>query len=291
MKETNKNLMYISVYESQARNRYELYALTAKKEGYLIISQIFKELANQRREAANWGYITLQDLNKDEDLEELKVEIETSIVYGTTIENLKSSIKETNMQWREIYPNFVQIAKNEGFVNVAQRLIEIEENKKDEQYRFRMLLELVRNKTFLNQDKLIVWKCIECGYEIASDELDEKFVCPSCNHLKPYFQKYIVSLTQENESRKTTWRCMECGYEVIMLELPLSFKCPSCNRSKEYFQRKPLKYSNYQNTLGHSEKALWTCLECGNEEEIEMPEDWQCSICGYPKKNNKEKQI
>lgn len=38
-------------------------------------------------------------------------------------------------------------------------------------------------------------------------------------------------------------------------------------------------------TYGHSEKAIWTCLECGNEEEIEMPEGWNCSVCGYPKES------
>ena len=202
------------------------------------------------------------------------------------MENLKSAITENNYLWKEMYPKFAQIASNEGNLKISKRLIEIGENEKNFYHRFRMLLELVKDETYFKHDKINIWKCIECGYEIASKELDENFICPSCNHLTPYFQKYILSLNQEHESQKMTWSCMECGHEVIMLELPINFKCPSCNRSKAYFQRKSIKYDNYKTTLGHSEKAIWTCLECGNEEEIEMPEVWQCSICGYPKKDN-----
>jgi rubrerythrin len=274
--------MYISVYESQTRNRYELYKITAKKEGYPIISQIYRELANQRRETANWGYINFHNLSLDDNIDEMKVEIHSTTVYDTTIENLKSSMKENKFLWTELYPNFIQIAKNEGYIKIAQRLGEIGENKKNDYYRFQMLLDLVGNKSFLNRNKITVWKCLECGYEIASDNLDDNFECPSCNHLKPYFQKYILSLTQDNESEQITWKCMECGFEIKMLELPHSFKCPSCNRSKEYFQRKRKIYENYKTNTGHSEKALWTCLECGNEQEIEMPDGWECSICGYP---------
>ncbi|MCJ7651271.1 MAG: rubrerythrin family protein, partial [Candidatus Lokiarchaeota archaeon] len=50
MKETPKNLFAAYVGESQARNRYTFFSSIAKKEGYVLISYIFEETANQERE-------------------------------------------------------------------------------------------------------------------------------------------------------------------------------------------------------------------------------------------------
>jgi len=46
---------------------------------------------------------------------------------------------------------------------------------------------------------------------------------------------------------------------------------------------------HYKILAKEREKVIWTCLQCGNEEEIELPDDWTCSSCGYPKSvNSKE---
>ncbi|MFX1309558.1 MAG: rubredoxin-like domain-containing protein, partial [Promethearchaeota archaeon] len=79
------------------------------------------------------------------------------------------------------------------------------------------------------------------------------------------------------------WVCMECGYEVALDELPDDWKCGSCGRSKAYFKRKTLKTKDYEILSIPSEKAYWVCLECGNEEEVELPAGWKCSKCGFPK--------
>ena len=281
MKDTNKNLMYAFMCESQARNRYELYAKTAKNEGFMLFSKIFREIADQEREHANWNYLLLQKLKKDEFFENLKVEIESATTYGTTIENLESAIKEELYQWREMYPTFAQIAKNDGYSDISKKLSDIAEVEKGHYNRFQMLLGLAKDNALLKRGEINVWKCIECGYEIAKDELDDNFQCPSCHQYKPYFQKHILRLVQDDAER-IFWVCMECGYEVLMKEVPDSFRCPSCSRSKAYFRRKAIKIDDYKLSLKETEKAIWICLECGNEEEVEMPEGWQCSICGYP---------
>ena len=50
--QTEKNLMAAFAGESQARNRYTYYASKAKKEGFVQISEIFTETANQEKEHA-----------------------------------------------------------------------------------------------------------------------------------------------------------------------------------------------------------------------------------------------
>ena len=50
--QTEKNILTAFVGESQARNRYTYFASQAKKDGYVQISEIFTETANQEKEHA-----------------------------------------------------------------------------------------------------------------------------------------------------------------------------------------------------------------------------------------------
>jgi rubrerythrin len=47
--QTEKNLLAAFAGESQARNRYSYFASQARKEGYVQISVIFEETANQEK--------------------------------------------------------------------------------------------------------------------------------------------------------------------------------------------------------------------------------------------------
>ena len=49
---TEKNILLAFAGESQARNRYTYYSNKARKEGYMQISAIFEETANQEKEHA-----------------------------------------------------------------------------------------------------------------------------------------------------------------------------------------------------------------------------------------------
>lgn len=282
MKETPRNLMVAFTYESQARNRYELFAGIAKKEDLFLISKIFRDIADQEREHANWNYLLLQKLRKHVLFGKLSLEIESTTTYGTTANNLASAVEDEFFQWNEMYPKFAQIAKKERYYKLGKKLGDIAKDEKSHYHRFQMLLELLKNGALINQNEIKIWKCIECGFEVAKDELNDNFQCPSCNHFKPYFQRVILRLSQDLDNEKIYWVCMECGYEAILKDLPSKFVCPTCGRSKAYFRRKASKYKDYQGFLRKQEKAIWICLECGNEEEIDMPDQWQCPKCGSP---------
>ena len=49
---TEKNILTAFAGESQARNRYTFFASQAKKDGFVQISTIFEEIANQEKEHA-----------------------------------------------------------------------------------------------------------------------------------------------------------------------------------------------------------------------------------------------
>ncbi|MGB3647895.1 MAG: ferritin family protein, partial [Desulfobulbales bacterium] len=50
--QTERNILTAFAGESQARNRYTYFASQAKKDGFVQISAIFEETANQEKEHA-----------------------------------------------------------------------------------------------------------------------------------------------------------------------------------------------------------------------------------------------
>ncbi|MBY8986573.1 MAG: rubrerythrin family protein, partial [Candidatus Lokiarchaeota archaeon] len=73
MKETAKKLFTAFVGESQARNRYTFFSKIAKKEGYVSISEIFLQTADQEKVHGSWFYKMLQGFKKEEEFDEMKV--------------------------------------------------------------------------------------------------------------------------------------------------------------------------------------------------------------------------
>jgi rubrerythrin len=288
MKRTAINLMNAFIHEAQARTRYELFARVARREEFLLIAKIFKEFSKQEKENAYWNFVMLQQLKKEENVESIKIEIESPTTYGSTAENLESAIREEEEEGFQLYPRLADIANDEGYTDIAIRLREVAKTEKNHLYRFKTLLKLIQEGAFFNNKQITVWKCMGCGYEEISDKLEEDFKCPICGHLKSYFQKEVFDLVNQNlitkEKEKSIWICMECGFEVVLQKLPDNWKCPSCKKPKEYFKRKPTFPKKSTKLDSKREKATWVCLQCGNEEKVDLPSNWKCSICGYPLK-------
>ena len=111
--QTEKNLLTAFAGESQARNRYTYFASAAKKEGLIQIAGIFEETANQEKEHAKRFF---------KFLEGGEVSVTGSFpagVIGTTLENLREAAAGEEYEWKEMYPGFAQIAKKEGFNQIA----------------------------------------------------------------------------------------------------------------------------------------------------------------------------
>jgi len=191
MKETAKKLFTAYVGESQARNRYSFFSKVAKKEGYVLVSEIFLETANQERIHGSWFYRMLQEFKKEEKFDEMKVLPETDFptTHGTTIENLKSAIAGEDMEWETLYPDIAETAEKEGYPDIAKRVKAIMKAEKHHSERYGKLLKLVGDDAFFKRGSKVVWICLECGYEVEMDELPKDFVCPSCSHPRAYFRK------------------------------------------------------------------------------------------------------
>lgn len=189
MKETPKKLFAAYVGESQARNRYTFFSSIAKKEGYVLVSSIFQETADQEKEHGSWYYKMLQDFKKEEKFEDFRVNEMYPTTYGTTIENLKSAIAGETLEYTKLYPDLADTAEKEGYPDIAKRTRAIMRAEQHHAERYGKLLKLIGDDAFFKRGKKIVWICMECGYEVEMDELPENWKCPSCSHPRPYFRK------------------------------------------------------------------------------------------------------
>jgi rubrerythrin len=189
MKETPKKLFAAYVGESQARNRYTFFSKIAKKEGYVLISKIFEETADQERMHGSWFYKMLQEFKKEEKFDEFNLNADYPTTYGTTIENLKSAVNGENMEWQTLYPDLANTADKEGYPTIANRTRAIARAEKHHSERYGKLLKLIGDDAFFKRGKKIVWVCLECGYEVEMDHLPDNWVCPSCSHSRAYFRK------------------------------------------------------------------------------------------------------
>jgi rubrerythrin len=188
MKSTLENLTKAFIGESQARNRYTFYAKTAQKEGYDQIAELFLLTADNEREHAKWLFRLINEIKtrSGESATEIVVEAAAPTTLGTTAENLEAAIAGENYEHTTMYPEFADIAEEEGLPEIAQRLRAIATAEKHHEERYRKLLTEVKNGTVFRKATAVTWVCRKCGFVHEGPEPPEK--CPSCNHGTGYFE-------------------------------------------------------------------------------------------------------
>ncbi|MBS3088366.1 rubrerythrin family protein [Candidatus Pacearchaeota archaeon] len=178
--ETEKNLLKAFAGESQARNRYTYFASVARKEGFEQISAIFLETADNEKEHAKIFF---------EYLEGGETEIQASYPSGkirTTKENLLAAADGEKMEWGELYPEFEKTARKEGFEKIADSFKEIGDVEEEHEKRYRKLLDNVRKERVFKRDKVVKWKCRNCGYVHEGNSAPK--ICPACRHPQAFYE-------------------------------------------------------------------------------------------------------
>ena len=178
--QTEKNLLAAFAGESQARNRYTYFASQARKEGYIQISAIFEETANQEKEHAKREFKFLQGG---------EVEITAAFpagVIGSTIENLKEAAAGEHYETTEMYPSFAKVAEKEGFDEIAEVFRNIAVAEKRHEDRYVALAKNVEKGVVFKREKSVRWVCRNCGYVHEGKEAPD--VCPACAHPQAHFE-------------------------------------------------------------------------------------------------------
>lgn len=177
---TEQNLLKAFAGESQARNRYTYFASKARKDGYVQISNIFLETAENEKEHAKVFFNFLEGGD---------LEITASYPAGkisSTLDNLKAAAAGEKMEWGTLYPGFAKIAREEGFTNVAIAFEEISKAEAFHESRYSSLVMNIENGTVFKKATSKKWHCINCGYIHEGEEAPD--TCPACKHKKEYYE-------------------------------------------------------------------------------------------------------
>ena len=168
---TAENLMKSFAGESQARTRYTYYSSIAKKQGYVQISNIFMETAEQEKEHAKKFYKFLKEDFKDEAIE-ITASYPVSF-HEDTLLNLKVAAA----------------GENEGFPVIAATFEKISEVEKRHEARYSKLAKNIEEGSVFKKEEPVLWKCLNCGYIYEGAEAP--ISCPACAHPQGYFEVFV----------------------------------------------------------------------------------------------------
>ena len=150
---TEANLQEAFAGESQARNKYTYYAAKAKKDGYVQISKLFEETANNEKEHAKIWFKLLNNGG-----------------IPSTIENLEDAANGENYEWTDMYAKFAKEAREEGFEDIAFLFENVAKIEKDHEERYRKLLANIKNEEVFKKSEPVVWECANCGFSYTGDK-------------------------------------------------------------------------------------------------------------------------
>ena len=176
---TEKNLMAAFAGESMARTKYDIYASAAKKEGYEQIAAFFAETALNEKEHAKMWLRALSGFAEGK-------------TAGDTAKNLAAAAEGEHEEWVNMYREFAQVAREEGFDELAAKFEGVASVEHAHEDRYNKLREnLEQGKVFKKDDEPRTWHCRNCGF--IYEGVEAPATCPVCNHPQAYFE-----LVQEN---------------------------------------------------------------------------------------------
>lgn len=187
--QTKENLMRAFAGESQARNRYTIAAKKAEKLGMYAVRDIFLFTADQERAHAERYYELLKTLNGET----------VFIDGGYPVEHpdalaglLRAAEHDERQEFEDIYPNFGDIAKGEGFMEAASAFYQIADIEHIHEQRFAMVAELLEKGSFYKaQEENGLWMCTNCGYIHEGKSVPNQ--CPVCRYEQGYFIPFALA--------------------------------------------------------------------------------------------------
>ena len=180
--QTEKNIITAFAGESQARNRYTYFASKAKEDGFVQISHIFEETANQEKEHAKRLFKMLEGG---------EAEVLGSFpagVIGSTVDNLLAAAAGEEYEQAIMYPGFAKTAREEGFPDISSVFLSIAVAETQHEKRYRDLAANIKAGQVSKREgkENTTWRCRNCGYLHTGEEAPD--ICPACDHAQSHFE-------------------------------------------------------------------------------------------------------
>ena len=182
---TRENLMRAFAGESQARNRYTFAASQAKKNGMYVVSAVFAFTASQEKEHAEIFYNHLREMAGKNILIDGGYPVDLS---DNVVDLLSMAQHNEYEEHDDVYKNFGDKAREEGFDQIAAVFHQIAEVEKIHGDRFGRFAQLLKEGRLFVSDVEEEWMCLNCGFVFRGTKAPE--ICPVCRHDQGYFIRF-----------------------------------------------------------------------------------------------------
>lgn len=171
---TYVNLQKAYEDELKSGTRYSIYAQKARQEGYIQIGNLFDISTHHEREHA---IVFLKLMNNFQ-------------VPDTLTNLLEASATEGN-EGNRLYREYAQIAREEGFENIAVLFDGIANIEINLEVTFQTFADLIKQNAVFCKTEETLWICTNCGNIMGG--LCAPEICPICGYPQGYYQEYNPS--------------------------------------------------------------------------------------------------
>ena len=180
--ETRLNLMRAFAGESQARNRYTFAAGLARRKNLYVLESVFTFTADQERAHAKVFYNLLEQVSG----QNLQVDGTYPVeLFPDILDHLRSAQHNEYQEWEHDYAHFADVAREEGFSEIAKTFDMIADIEKVHGDRFGRFADLLEQGKLFVSDVECKWMCLNCGQII--DATMAPAMCPVCKHDQGWF--------------------------------------------------------------------------------------------------------
>ena len=173
---TFKNLAASFASECQAGMRYQMIAQSALTQGYQTLNAEIKKIAKNETVHATRFFDLLTYHNGN--MKSVPVNAGFPFETGSVEEMLGFAVDSERNESELIYPEFAEVAKNEGFPDVEEAFRLTAEVEAHHKLIFEFLKERFSTGTLFKNDKPVTYVCSKCGYEVTAENAFQ--ICPLC---------------------------------------------------------------------------------------------------------------
>lgn len=177
---TQENLLKAFTGESQARNKYHMFAKMARKENLEWIARVFEETADQERAHAEEEFELIKEPVT------VTGELSISPYSNKTVENLKMAAAGEHYEWTQMYPSFEEQAKIDGDKEATRLFGEVKKVEEKHEERYIIIARHIDANTLYNRETELEWKCVNCGYIHVGKT--PPVACPVCKKAFTWYQ-------------------------------------------------------------------------------------------------------
>ena len=184
---TKENLARSFAAECQEGARYQFMAKMAQQEGYQYMSMLIRTLAHNEMAHAQQFFNKIVEHGGNQ-TQNIDISAGYPFKSGQLLEVIKNEANNEKMSAESIYPKFADIARDEGFDDIAELFDMVSKVERTHERTLEHLANSLECKCLYKcaDGSEHAFKCDECG-TIVKDKCAPK-VCPLCNMGQGYFR-------------------------------------------------------------------------------------------------------